>query len=83
LEVFQLKAGLTNISLPTFFDRIVDNKTRRQQRTGASWILGNISSQKGLSTDGTNWLKTMSINRVSMDLRKHSKEDEKSRWTSS
>jgi len=32
LEVFKLKAGLTNISLQTFFDRIVDSKTR-----GHSW----------------------------------------------
>ena len=39
--------------------------------------------QKGLSTDGTNWLKMMSINRVSTDLRKRWKEDVKPRRTSS
>ena len=32
LEVFKLKAGLSNITLPTFFDHIADSRTR-----GHSW----------------------------------------------
>jgi len=36
-----------------------------------------------LSIDGINWLEMMLINRVSTDLRKYWKEDEKLRWTSS
>ena len=68
LEVFKLKAGLSNIYLQTFFDRSVDSRT-----TGHSWKIsmdrskldvGKYFFQKELQIDGINCLKTMLIKRV-------------------